>query len=89
MSFTSKIRERLIRLLWDEPLPKRTVIDKFDKARRSAAQDEISVLLSDGAIIQTGMGKRGSPTMLQLSPVYPFDVRCPLCNQQITPKATE
>jgi hypothetical protein len=89
MSYTSKIRERLIRLLWDGPQLRRTIESKFDKTRRRAAQEELSLLISEGVILSTGSGRRGHPNRIQLSPVYLFDQRCPLCNQTIHPKVEQ
>jgi len=86
MSYTNKIRERLIRLLWEGPALRRTIERKFDKNRIRVAQEELSLLISEGVILSTGSGRRGHPNKVQLSPTYPFDRHCPLCNQDITPK---
>jgi hypothetical protein len=89
MSYTSKIRERLIRLLWDGPQLRRTIENQFGKSRRRTAQEELSLLISEGAILSTGSGRRGHPNQIQLSPIYPFDKHCPLCGQTITPKGEQ
>jgi hypothetical protein len=89
MSHTSKIRERLIRLLWTGPQLRRAIENEFGKTRRRAAREELSLLISEGVILSTGSGRRGHPNKIQLSPVYPFDRYCPLCNQPIQPKVEQ
>ena len=82
--YTDKIRERLIRLLWDGPMLRRAIDRKFDKTRRLAAQEELSLLISEGVILSTGSGRRGHPNKVQLSQVYPLQRLCPFCKQTIT-----
>jgi hypothetical protein len=89
MPIASKIRERLLRLLLDGPILRREVENKFDKSRRTAAKDEIALLISQGIILSTGSGRRGHPNMIQLSPTYPFNYICRLCGQTIKPKAEQ
>jgi hypothetical protein len=79
----SKVRERLLRMLVDGvPQYRRNVEDAFDKTRRQLAKNQLSLLISQGVLIQTGTGRRGHPNMVQLSPIYPISVLCPMCGQE-------
>jgi hypothetical protein len=89
MPITSKIRERLLRLLWEGPMLRRAVVGKFDKSRRQAAEEEIRLLVSQGIVLSTGSGRRGHPNMIQLSPTYPLNYCCRLCGQPLTPKGEQ
>ena len=87
--YTCKIRERIIRSLWNSPpLTVRAVERIFDKSRRLSVRAEISLMRSEGIVNQIGLGTRGNPFKLLLSGTYPFNVFCPLCKQSITPKVT-
>ena len=90
MPYTSKIRERIIRMLWNESglVTLRHLEQSFDKSRRRAALDEISLLVSEGVLHRIGSGRRGDPFKLLLSRTYPFKVFCPLCKQSISPAVT-
>ena len=84
MPSTFKIRERLIRLLWEGPALRRTIESRFGQSRRLVAQEQLSLLISDGVVLSTGLGRRGHPNMVQLSQVYPLHGLCPLCKQAFT-----
>jgi hypothetical protein len=77
------VRERLIRMLISgEPLSLTRIRKSFDKSRRVICEQELSNLISEGVLLKTGTGRRGYPYMIQLSPVYPISVKCPLCRQE-------
>lgn len=84
MPKTSQIRERIIRLLSDDkPRLRRDLELLFDKSRRAMAKEEISFLISEGALVSIGTGRRGYPNMIRISKNYPIDRKCPLCLQEI------
>ena len=79
------IRMKLIRIVEQEaPIIRRSLVKRF--AARSQADYQIGELISDGVFITTGIGRRGMPEKIQLSPVFPKR-RCPYCLQDTLPNA--
>ena len=79
MATYNYIRARLIRIVQKEqPIIRNLLLRKFDSGVRSQVDYQIGELISDGVFITTGIGRRGMPEKIQLSPVFPA-MRCPFC----------
>ena len=77
------IRERLLRMMLDgKSHHKRNIEKAFGRSRMPLVKDELGLLISQGILIQTGIGRRGNPHAVQLSPIYPISVLCPMCGQE-------
>lgn len=83
------IRTKLIRIVEREaPIIRRSLVKRFDNDARSQADHQIGELIADGVFISTGIGRRGMPEKIQLSPVFPKR-RCPYCLQDTLPNAAQ
>jgi len=77
------IKERVLRLVQPEAgIVRRHLLRKFNTADRARASEQISVLLSEGVLMSTGIGRRGSPEVIQRGVLWPKD-KCPFCHQVI------
>ena len=84
MPTTAFIREKIIRTIQETgPITRRKLIRKFGASYREQADYQIGLLLSDGVFITTGIGKRGSPKMIQASPIF-CKTTCPMCLREST-----
>lgn len=74
------VRHRVLRLLKTQPefVSRSVLINKIGASYRSQADEQISQLLSEGVLVQTGLGKRGSPHMIGFNQNYPAHI-CPCC----------
>ena len=87
MATHSYIRTRIIRIVErEQPIVRRLLTKRFDSSLRSQVDYQIGELISDGVFITTGIGRRGMPEKIQLSPVFPKR-RCPYCLQDTLPNA--
>lgn len=77
------VKHRLIRLIQEhgaQAILRRDLIRAFDISRRADAEKELSSLISVGYVNALGLGHRGSPARVIISPTWPFNI-CPLCGQ--------
>lgn len=82
MSTNAYVRLRLIRIVKGGPIARRSLARKFTAAMRAQVDAQIGLLLGDGVFITTGMGRRGDPEMIAMSPAFSIH-RCPLCSQTL------
>ena len=78
------IRERIIHIFAASGSMTRYALEHlFNLRDRPRAIQELSNLLSEGILVETGSGKRGVPFIIHRSPVYPFREKCTMCGQQL------
>lgn len=77
-------REKLIReVRKDIKITRRALLRKFNPSTQAQADIQIGQLISDGVFISTGIGRRGYPETIELSPIFSVS-RCPLCLRETT-----
>lgn len=77
------IRLRLIEIIRaNAPIVRRTILRKFNTSDRPQANNELSLLLSEGFAHTIGRGIKGNPETIILGASWPADL-CPLCRQTI------
>jgi len=83
MPTNESIRERIIRLVRPEDKIVRShLLRKFNVSDRDRANEQVSLLLSEGVLVRTGLGVRGSPETIQRGKCWPKE-KCPFCHQII------
>ena len=79
----TQVRFRVIKLIQElKSVTQYALLRRFDKRDRDRANEEISMLASEGYLILLGIGRRGSPRRLEVGPLFPND-KCPMCGQTI------
>lgn len=84
-----QVRERLIRLIQSsqQPILRRKLVSTFDVSRRKEAEQELSLLVSEGYVNPLGTGRRGMPFRVVTSETWPFN-KCPFCHQEMVLRDT-
>ena len=84
MPSTVTVRHRILAVLRAEPgfVSRTRLLSKIGASYRSQANEQISQLLSEGVLVQTGLGKRGLPFEIGFNTNYPAHL-CPCCGFQI------
>jgi hypothetical protein len=76
------VQARLINVISRAPdriMTRRALINSCGRTYRAQADEQISLLLSNGTFVLMGLGIKGSPKTIMLNRVNPD--RCPLCHR--------
>jgi hypothetical protein len=83
MPSNEDVQARLINLLDQAPdklMVRRKLVKACGSSYRCRADEQISLLLSNGVFVLLGLGVKGSPKVVALNKQLTPD-RCPLCHQ--------
>jgi hypothetical protein len=83
MPTVSYFREKIIReVRATGTMTRRALLRKISGTNRAQANFQIGQLVSDGVLISTGIGRRGHPEIIGLSPIFSA-MRCPFCLREL------
>lgn len=84
MPSSKTVRERIcIALKHAETISRYQLLRRFNEYDRERAETEISRLLGEAFLVETGSGTRGSPIMLSRGLQWYKREKCPFCHQSI------